>query len=144
MASIRSAAVAAVVLGGVLAAAPALGEVPAHLKAKRLTPADPAPSTLAVPEEPKVAILGSCTLATGDCSEYEGAFAGTDAPALCEKAKGNWSPSACPTEGSVGTCTQRQVGSEDRITTRSYPPATADAARKACVASPRGIFLKSR
>lgn len=128
----------------VLASASALGAPPAGAKAKRLAPDEPPPAALAVPEEPKAAILGSCTLTNGDCAEYQGSFSGVDAPALCAKAKGTWSASACPAEGSVGACTQRQDGSEDRIVTRTYPPGTAEAARKACVNSPRGIFLKGK
>lgn len=133
---------AALAVAALLASASALAAPPGSGKARRLTPDDPPPAALAVPEEPKVQIVGSCTAGNGACSEYQGTFAGVDARALCEKASGTWSASACPTEGSVGTCTQRQDGSEDRIVTRTYPPKTVDAARKACVSSPRGIFLK--
>jgi len=132
------------VLAAVLAAAPALAGQPASAKAKRLTPADPAPAAVSVPQEPVVPIAGSCTLAGNACSDYAGAFSGVDVQALCAKAKGTWQSSPCPTEGSVGSCTQRQVGSEDRVVTRTYAPGSADAAKKTCVNSPRGIFLPAK
>lgn len=125
-----------------LAATPALAAPPASAKAKRLAPADPPPAAIAVPEEPKAPIAGSCAMKSA-CAEYQGAFTGVDTQALCAKANGTWSKAACATEGSIGACTQRQDGTEDRIVTRSYAPTKADDARKACVNLPRGIFLKS-
>lgn len=135
---------AAVVLASVFAAAVAFAQVPASAKAKRLAPAEPAPVSIPVPEDPKGPTAGSCTYAADSCADFEGAFTGQDLRASCEKGKGTWSSSPCPGEGTVGTCTQRQDGSEDRILTRSYPPTTAEAARRACVRMPRGIFLKAK
>jgi hypothetical protein len=140
MSSIR----AALLLSAVLAAAPAIAAPPGSAKAKRLAPADPPPAAIPVPEEPKAPIAGSCSLPANACADYQGTFAGVDLPALCAKAKGTFGSSACPTSGSVGTCTQRQDGSEDRILTRTYAPGTVDAARKACVSAPRGIFLPAK
>ncbi len=125
-----------------LASASAYAAPPAA-KAKRLAPPEPTPASIAVPEEPKDPVAGSCSLPGGGCSDYQGAFTGVDVQALCAKAKGTWNAAACPAENSVGTCTQRQDDSEDRIVTRSYAPTTADAARKTCLNLPRGIFLKS-
>jgi hypothetical protein len=135
---------AVAVLAATLFAAPVPGEIPASMKARRLAPPEPPPAAVAVPEEAAPPLLGSCRAADGACAAWEGAFAGMDPKALCEKAKGTWSTDACPVEGSVGACTQRQPGSQDRIVTRSYPPTKAEAARKACVGKPRGIFLKAR
>lgn len=134
---------AALVIASVLAPVLALAAPPASAKARRLTPADPPPASIPVPEEPKAPIVGSCTVGGNACSDYQGEFAGVDVRALCAKASGTWSASACRAGATVGTCTQRQDG-EDRIITRTYAPESADAARKACVNSPRGIFLQSR
>jgi hypothetical protein len=123
------------------AATAALAEGPVMKKAKRLAPPDPAPA-LAAPEEAKVAVLGSCALAAGACADYEGAFAGQDAKALCSAAKGTWSGSPCSAENRVGSCQQRQGGSGDRIVTYSYEPTTVDAAKAACSNTAMGIFLK--
>jgi hypothetical protein len=135
---------AVLVFAAALAAAPVSAGQPASAKAKRLTPADPAPAAIAVPDEPKVTIIGSCALGGNACSDYEGAFAGVDVKALCAKAKGTWSSSACPAAGIIGNCTQREVGSEDRVITRTYAPGKVDAAKKACVNLPRGIFLPAK
>ncbi|HSM91744.1 MAG TPA: hypothetical protein VLT47_02595 [Anaeromyxobacteraceae bacterium] len=139
-----NAAHVALVVAAALASMPAVAAPPAGAKPKRLAPADPAPASIAVPVEEEARIVGSCALGGGACADYQGAFAGVDVQALCAKAKGTWSASACPSENSVGTCTQRQNGTEDRIVTRTYAPSTVDAARKACVSSPRGMFLKAK
>jgi hypothetical protein len=85
---------------------------------------------------------GSCTAADKKtCTEYSGAFAGSDPRAACEKAGGAWSDGACPSEGRVGTCTQREVGTDARVIVRSYAPTSADDAKQECTKAPRAAFM---
>src|SRR5512138_3364957 len=96
------------VLAAVASVTPAFAAEPVAGKAKRLAPEEPKPVSVAVPQEPKVEIAGSCKLGGSACADYQGAFAGVDLQALCAKAKGTFNTSPCPTESAVGTCTQRQ------------------------------------
>jgi hypothetical protein len=127
-----------------LAAALAVGAVvllgAAGPKPPPISTAEPAPSGVAPPPS-TVQIVGSCTVGKGTCVDYEGTFAGGAGPARCRKAKGTWSDDACPTERRVGTCRQRETGSDDRTLTRSYQPATEKGAKAACRKTPRGVFL---
>jgi hypothetical protein len=132
-------ALAALLLAPLAIAAPA-----GAAKARRLAPSEPQPTSFAAPEEEKSVIAGSCSLGAAACSDYEGRFSGVDLPALCAKVKGRWSASACPSEGTIATCMQRQIGSEDRIVARTYAPGTHDSAKKACGETPRGIFQKTK
>src|SRR5512138_74000 len=69
---------AILVLAAVTVATPAFAAAPVVGKAKRLAPEDPKPVSVAVPQEPKVEIAGSCKLGDGACADYQGAFAGVD------------------------------------------------------------------
>jgi hypothetical protein len=102
---------------------------------------EPPPSGVAPPPETST-IVGSCRVAADTCVDYEGTFAGGAGPARCRTHKGTWSDAACPAEKVVGTCRQRETGSDDRVLVRSYPPATEKSAKAACKATPRGVFQK--
>lgn len=131
-----SLAVAVLLVAPLALAAPA-----APAKARRLAPTESSSTSLPVPAEEKVVVAGSCSLGAGACSDYEGTFPGVDLPALCAGSKGKWSASPCPVEGTVATCMQRQMNSDDRIVVRTYSPGTRDQAKKACANTPRSIFL---
>lgn len=109
---------------------------------KAATPAAPpvpavtlAPAALQPP-------AGSCAVpAKARCTDYAGAFAGTDPKADCARAGGTWRDGPCPAEGRVGTCTQREVGTDARVLLRVYAPAKADEARRECTQAPRAVFM---
>ncbi|HET9553472.1 MAG TPA: hypothetical protein VFP50_10935, partial [Anaeromyxobacteraceae bacterium] len=103
--------------------------------------AEPAPSGVAPPAE-TAAIVGSCRVPKDTCVDYEGTFAGGAGQAKCQKAKGTWSDAPCPAGGVVGTCRQRETGSDDRVLIRSYAPATEKSAKAACKKTPRGVFQR--
>lgn len=101
---------------------------------------EPAPSGLAPPADDDV-IVGSCLVSRERCVDFEGTFATGEAPARCKKLKGTWRADPCGADGRVGTCTVRDTGTDNRVLTRSYKPATEKAARADCKQQPRGVFL---
>jgi hypothetical protein len=103
--------------------------------------AAPPPPTNLEPAPTDARLLGSCTVDARSCLEWEGVFAGVDLKARCQKTKGSWSDAACPTERRVGTCTQREISTDDRTLTRSYPPVKAADAKAACKKQPRAAFM---
>lgn len=85
---------------------------------------------------------GSCAVpAKARCTDYAGAFAGTDPKGDCARAGGTWSDGPCPAQGRVGTCTQREVGTDARVLVRAYAPAKVDDARRECTQAPRAVFM---
>jgi len=102
--------------------------------------AEPAPAFAARPAD-TVQVVGSCRVARASCLDFAGAFAGGAAEARCRQLKGTWSAGACPADGLVGSCIQRETGSQDRTMTRAYRPTTARAARAECRKTARGVFL---
>jgi hypothetical protein len=107
----------------------------------RPSPADePAPSGISPPVDDAV-IVGSCRLSKESCIDYEGAFPGGEAPARCKRAKGIWREESCTAEGRIGTCTVRDTGTDNRVLTRFYKPATEKAARAECKKQPRAVYL---
>jgi hypothetical protein len=121
----------------VLAAALVLATAP---KPPPMSAAEPAPAFAAMPAD-TVQVVGSCRTGKASCVDFAGAFAGGAAEARCRQLKGTWSAQACPADGLVATCTQREVGSQDRTMTRAYKPTTAKAARAECKKTARGVFL---
>jgi hypothetical protein len=104
-------------------------------------PADePAPSGVSPPADDAV-IVGSCRLSKESCVDYEGAFPRGEAPARCKKAKGTWREESCTADGRIGTCTVRDTGTDNRVLTRFYKPATEKAARAECKKQPRAVYL---
>lgn len=83
-------------------------------------------------------LLGSCSPAPVSCTDYEKTV-GTAARDACKKYKLTWSDGACPTEKRVGTCVTKEGGG--KAFTHSYPPGTAEVAKKACGNTPGGVFL---
>lgn len=101
--------------------------------------AEPAPAFAQKPAD-AVAVAGGCRVSKVSCVDLAGTFGGAH-EARCKQLKGTWSTEPCPEAGLVATCTQREVGSQDRTLTRSYAPTTAKAARAECQKKARGVFL---
>jgi hypothetical protein len=101
---------------------------------------EPASSGLSPPPEDTV-IVGSCQLGKDVCIDYEGSYPNGEAQVRCKKVKGRWSDDSCTADGRVGTCTVRDVGSDNRVMTRYYKPATEKNARAECKKQPRAVFL---
>jgi hypothetical protein len=95
-------------------------------------PADRAPTPTAAGKN-----FGSCSFAGLSCADYEGTPSPTPKD-MCGKYSGKWSDSPCPQTGIVGTCLSSQGGV--RVLTHSYPPGTAESAKKACSNTPGGQF----
>jgi hypothetical protein len=102
--------------------------------------AEPAPSGVAPPADDAV-IVGSCRLSKEACVDYEGSFPGGEAVARCKRAKGSWREESCTASGRFGTCTVRDTGTDNRVLTRYYKPASEQAARTACKRQPRAVYL---
>ncbi|MBK9516089.1 MAG: hypothetical protein IPO09_01825 [Anaeromyxobacter sp.] len=128
-------ALLAVLLAAPLAAAAAPRAPPARAAA------EPAPAGVSPPADDAV-LAGSCQVARDTCIDYEGAWPGGLARARCAQARGTWRAGACPSAGRLGTCTQRETGTDDRTLVRSFAPLTEKAARAACKKVPRAVFLR--
>jgi hypothetical protein len=102
--------------------------------------AEPAPSGVVVPAD-AVQVVGGCRLSKVSCVDFAGRYAPGAAEARCKKLKGAWSAEACPADGLVASCTQRDTGSQDKTVTRAYAPTTVKAARAECRKTARGVFL---
>ncbi len=102
--------------------------------------AEPAPSGVAPPADDAV-IVGSCKLSRERCVDYEGSFPNGEAPARCKRAKGSWREESCTADGRFGTCTVRDTGTDNRVLTRYYKPATEKTARAECKKAPRAVYL---
>jgi hypothetical protein len=101
---------------------------------------EPAPSGVAPPADDAV-IVGSCKVSKEQCVDFEGTFPGGEAPARCKKLKGTWRDESCSADGRVGTCTVRDTGTDNRVLTRWYKPATEATARAACKKQPRAVYM---
>ena len=102
--------------------------------------AEPAPSGVAPPADDAV-IVGSCKLSKESCVDFEGSFPNGEAPSRCKRLKGTWREESCSADGRIGTCTVRDTGTDNRVLTRFYRPATEKAARAECKKLPRAVFL---
>ncbi|MCM2333961.1 MAG: hypothetical protein NDI82_08420 [Anaeromyxobacteraceae bacterium] len=109
-------------------------------KPRPMAPPEPAPAGLAPPAEEAV-IAGSCRIGPEQCLDFEGAFTPAELQARCQGVKGTPVAAVCPAEGRVGSCTVRETGTDDRVLTRFYPPATEKKARAECKKQPRGVYL---
>jgi hypothetical protein len=101
---------------------------------------EPAPAGVAPPVDDAV-IVGSCRISKEQCVDFEGSFPGGEALARCKKLKGSWRDESCPADGRVGTCTVRDTGSDNRVLTRWYKPASETTARAGCTKQPRAVYL---
>jgi len=102
---------------------------------------EPVPSGVARPAEDAV-IVGSCKVSKDQCVDYEGSFPDGEAQGRCKKLKGAWRDESCSADGRVGTCTVRDTGTDKRVLTRWYPPATEKAARAECKKLPRAVYMQ--
>ncbi len=102
--------------------------------------AKPPPPANLTPPADEVVMAGACLVGKDQCVDYEG-FAAAEAQARCKKQKGTFQAEACRAEGRVGTCTVRETGTDNRVLTRWYPPATEKSARAECKKAARGVYL---
>ena len=101
---------------------------------------EPAPAGVSPPADDAV-IVGSCKVSKVQCVDYEGTFPNGEAPARCKKLKGTWRDESCSADGRVGTCTVRDTGTDNRVLTRWYKPATEQAARTECKKAARAVYM---
>jgi hypothetical protein len=101
---------------------------------------EPAPAGVAPPAEDAV-IVGSCKISKEQCVDFEGTYANGEAAARCKRLKGTWRDESCTADGRFGTCTVRDTGTDNRVLTRYYKPATEQAARTECKKQPRAVYL---
>jgi hypothetical protein len=104
--------------------------------------ASPPPSSQLHPAPDDAKVVGRCTVSAKSCVEWEGSYAGVDLKGRCQKLKGTWGDGGCPTEKRIGSCTQREFSSDDRMVTLSYAPVKAAEAKAACQKQPRAVFMK--
>lgn len=131
----------ALVVSGLVAATLLTAAAPkAGLAPRPSAAAEPAPSGVAPPSDDAV-IVGSCRLSREQCVDYEGSFAGGEAQARCQRARGTWRDEPCPAGDRIGTCTVRDTGTDNRVLTRFLRPATEKVARAECKKQPRAVYL---
>jgi hypothetical protein len=101
---------------------------------------EPAPAGVAPPADDAV-IVGSCKVSKEQCVDYEGSFPSGEAAARCKKLNGTWRDESCTADGRVGTCTVRDTGTDNRVLTRWYAPATEKTARAECKKLARAVYM---
>jgi hypothetical protein len=104
--------------------------------------ASPPPSAQLEPAPDLAKLVASCSLGPKSCVEWEGSYAGVDLKGRCQKLKGTWGEAACPAAKRIGSCTQRELSSDDRMVTISYAPVKPADAKSACGKQARAVFLK--
>jgi len=101
---------------------------------------EPAPSGVAPPADDAV-IAGSCKLGKESCVDFEGTFPNGEGAARCKRLKGSWRDESCTADGRIGTCSVRDTGTDNRLLTRWYRPATEKGAKESCKKQPRAAWL---